>query len=264
MKIKIFIIISISTFFVACKDDDTKPAKQGSKENVSLEQVVVPLNDTNDLDTLMSEIGNAQYVLLGEASHGTQEYYAWRAEITKRLITEKGFNVIGVEGDWPDLYKLNQYINNPSGIHASAEEVLSEMNRWPTWMWANQEVAALGEWLKQHNQTSGTTPVNFYGLDLYSLWPSMNEVLDYLEAVDPASADYARSSISCFAPYQQQDEFAYAQAKEGGTVDCADELAKLLEVVQQKAQRDPNDEAAFNALQNAVVAVNGERYIQRL
>lgn len=94
---------------------------------------------------MIEEIGEARYVLLGEASHGNSEYYTWRAEISKRLIQEKGFTIIAVEGDWPDLYRLNQYIKGSSAYGSSAEEVLQQLDRWPTWMWANQEIAEFSE-----------------------------------------------------------------------------------------------------------------------
>src|SRR5919206_1863024 len=111
-----------------------------------------PLDDVNDLDPLMDRIGDARFVLLGEASHGTAEYYTWRAEITKRLITEKGFSFIAVEGDWPDCYRVNRYVKGMTNSGSSAYEVLHSFSRWPTWMWANSEIVDLIEWLRSHNK----------------------------------------------------------------------------------------------------------------
>src|SRR5688500_11121530 len=108
----------------------------------------LPLNETYDLDPLMDYIGDAKYVLLGEASHGTHEYYTWRAKISQRLIKEKGFSFIAVEGDWPDCYRLNRYIKNYHDSGESVRDVLNTFNRWPTWMWGNWEIAAFSEWLK--------------------------------------------------------------------------------------------------------------------
>src|SRR4051794_14441341 len=139
----------------------------------------LPLEDSSHLDPLMERIGDVRIVMLGEASHGTHEYYTWRSHITKRLITEKGFSFIAVEGDWPDCYGLNRYIKGYAGA-GSAVEVLKSFDRWPTWMWANWEISALTEWLKKHNTTvANEQKVGFYGLDVYSLWESMDAVIAY-------------------------------------------------------------------------------------
>src|SRR5690242_4505095 len=110
-----------------------------------------PLRSAADLDPLIDRIGDAHFVLLGEASHGTHEYYAWRAELSKRLIREKGFSFIAVEGDWPDCYRVNRYVKGFEKSGDSAQEVLHAFERWPTWMWANREIVALTEWLRQYN-----------------------------------------------------------------------------------------------------------------
>src|SRR5687767_11378270 len=111
----------------------------------------LPLESESDLDPLLNEIGEARYVLLGEASHGTSEYYVWRAAISRRLIQEKGFSFVGVEGDWPDCYAVNQYVKGSPRAGESAREVLRAFERWPTWMWANWEIVAFAEWLRRHN-----------------------------------------------------------------------------------------------------------------
>jgi erythromycin esterase len=108
-------------------------------------------NTDADLDPFIERVGDAHYVLLGEASHGTSDFYTWRAEITKRLITEKGFSFMAVEGDWPDCYRVNRYIKGMVNSGSSAYEVLHAFNRWPTWMWANKEIVDLVEWLRSHN-----------------------------------------------------------------------------------------------------------------
>ena len=110
-----------------------------------------PLENMEDLDPLMDYIGDAKYVLLGEASHGTHEYYTWRAKITQRLIQEKGFAFVGVEGDWPDCYRLNRFAKGYTNSGKDIYEVLKDFNRWPTWMWANWEIAAFIDWLKAYN-----------------------------------------------------------------------------------------------------------------
>ena len=110
-----------------------------------------PLRSPDDLGPLLDHIGDARYVLLGEASHGTHEYYTWRAAISRRLIEEKGFSFLAVEGDWPDCFRVNRYVKGHEGAGGSAREVLHAFDRWPTWMWANEEVVELAEWLRRHN-----------------------------------------------------------------------------------------------------------------
>jgi erythromycin esterase len=241
----------------ACSSADEVNDLQKGQEFEVLQQASHPLENEQDLDVLLNEVGNAQYVLLGEASHGTAEYYTWRAAITRRLIEEKGFTLVAVEGDWPAMYRLNQYIRGAAGAGANARAVMQEFDRWPTWMWANEEVAELAEWLRTYNQTQPQgQQAGFYGLDVYSLWDSMEEVISYLDRVDPSKAQAARAALQCFAPYNR-DEQAYASATLDEKKSCADELARMMEAVQATAG---DDEAAFNASQNALVAVNAERY----
>src|SRR5437879_5699646 len=141
-----------------------------------------------DLDPLLERIGNARVVLLGEASHGTHEFYTWRAALTRRLIEEKGFNFVAVEGDWPDCYRVNRFVKGYPGSAATAELALSTFRRWPTWMWANREVQELIGWMEWYNQgRPEDDKVGFYGLDVYSLWDSLRGVMRYLkEQGDPA------------------------------------------------------------------------------
>ena len=152
-------------------------------------RMALPLNQSADLDPLLERIGEAHYVLLGEASHGTSDYYQWRARISRRLIREKGFSFIAVEGDWPDCYRVNRYVKRLPDSGTDAREVLDDFDRWPTWMWANEEVVALAEWLRRHN--AGRTEdrkVGFFGLDVYSLWESLYAVLGYLQQGRPIGA----------------------------------------------------------------------------
>ena len=137
-----------------------------------------PLRETGDLDPLLDRIGDARRVLLGEASHGTSEYYTWRARLSERLIREKGFSFIAVEGDWPDCYEVNRYVKGYRDSGVNAHEVLRVFERWPTWMWANEEIAELAEWLRHHNdELPQEERVGFYGLDVYSLRESMEAVI---------------------------------------------------------------------------------------
>ncbi len=157
-----------------------------------------PLRGSWDLNPLVEWIGDARFVLLGEASHGTAEYYAWRSEISRRLITEKGFQFIAVEGDWPSCDRLDGYIKGQGD--GDAEETLQAFDRWPSWMWANEEIAALADWLKDHNR-GRSDQVGFHGLDVYSLWDSLYAVIGYLRRVNPGAVQSARRAFRCFEPY---------------------------------------------------------------
>lgn len=232
----------------------------------ALRQAALPLRSRSDLDPLLAAIGKASYVLLGEASHGTHEFYRWRAEITKRLILDGRCAFIAVEGDWPDCYKLNRYVKGYTDCGDSAEQVLRAFDRWPTWMWANREVAEFAEWLKTHND--GLAPgkrVGFYGLDVYSLWDSMEAVVSYLETVDPAFAQEARRAYLCFEPYGG-DPQAYARATAMVPATCEDEAVAVLRRLRSKAPeyRDDGPEAYYNAEQNALIAQGAERYYRAM
>src|SRR5204862_6214366 len=121
------------------------------------------LANSHDLDPLLQRIGQSKYVLLGEASHGTHEYYTWRSAISKRLIMEKGFSFIAMEGDWPDCYNINRYVKGYQDAGTTAVDVLKKFKRWPTWMWANWEVAALMEWMREYNRSrSADKRIGFY------------------------------------------------------------------------------------------------------
>src|SRR3954462_13659969 len=160
-------------------------ARTSQDERGDLNQQILtlsfPLEDADDLDPFLERVGDARYVLLGEASHGTHEYYLWRARISRRLIDEKGFRFIAVEGDWPDCSQVNRYVQGEFE-NTHAEDVLRGFARWPTWMWANWEIVALAEWMRLHNEgRPEDEKVGFYGLDVYSLWESLYAVTGYLK-----------------------------------------------------------------------------------
>ncbi|HEY0042019.1 MAG TPA: erythromycin esterase family protein [Flavisolibacter sp.] len=218
------------------------------------------LNSAMDLDALIEDIGDRPVVMLGEASHGTHEYYTWRAAISRRLIQEKGFNFIAVEGDWPDCYKINRFVKGYQDAGNSIREVLETFDRWPTWMWANWEVAALAEWMREHNQAvANEKKVGFYGLDVYSLWDSMYAMMDYLEKEDPQTAQTVKQAMQCFEPFQENEqEYARYSLTEHS---CRDKVLTLLREIRSKAQfLDGDREAGFNTEQNALIAVNAEKY----
>jgi erythromycin esterase-like protein len=224
-----------------------------------------PLNDFNDLDMLMDEIGDARLVLLGEASHGTSQFYRWRARISQRLIEEKAFSFVSVEGDWPDCYQANRYALSRPDAGGNARQVLTDFKRWPTWMWANWEVAAFLEWLRRHNENLPEKQrAGFYGLDVYSLWESMESILGYLDQKDPEAARAARRAYACFEPYGG-DEQRYAWSTRMVPESCEDEVIDLLMQLRRRTKLFEQDrEGAFSAEQNALVMVNAEHYYRAM
>ncbi|MFL5811425.1 MAG: erythromycin esterase family protein [Flavisolibacter sp.] len=222
------------------------------------------LNSSKDLDALIADLDDRPIVMLGEASHGTHEFYTWRTAITKRLIQEKGFNFIAVEGDWPDCYKINRYIKGYADAGQDSKEVLMNFDRWPTWMWANWEIAALAEWLKDYNKNlSAENKIGFYGLDVYSLWDSMREMMIYLEKEDPQAAQSVKKAIQCFEPYEENEHlYARYSLTEHS---CRDKVVALLKEIRLKAKHlDGEREAGFNTEQNALIAVNAEKYYRSM
>jgi len=229
-------------------------------------EIALPLETHEDLDALLERIGDAHYLLLGEASHGTAEYYNWRRRITQRLIREKGFSFIAVEGDWPDCYRVNRYVRGMADAGGSAREVLHAFARWPSWMWANVEVVELVEWLRRWNQDRPETQrVGFYGLDVYSLWGSMHAVLAYLDRVDGSAAIAARRAFKCFEPYHE-DVQDYARSTVWVPDSCESEVVSMLAELRRRRRSYQHDgrEEYFNAEQNALVAKNAERYYRTM
>jgi erythromycin esterase-like protein len=231
-----------------------------------VKRIARPLADDADLDPLLEQIGDARFVLLGEATHGTSEFYSWRDRLSRRLIAERGFSFVGVEGDWPDCQRVNRWVKGLDRDAARATDVLHSFDRWPTWMWANREVAAFAEWLREHNRAlPSERMVGFYGLDVYSLWDSMRAVVAYLERVDPAAAQAARRAYSCFDPYHD-DEHEYARATALVPTSCEDEATAMLRALRSSAPayREDGRDAYFDAEQNALIARNAELYYRTM
>jgi len=221
-----------------------------------------PLVDVADLDPLMERCGDAAFVLLGEASHGTADYYRWRAEITKRLVAQGGFSFIAVEGDWPHCAAVNRWVKGRAAHHRDARAVLGEFGRWPTWMWANEEVAEFIGWLRDHNQRTGHD-VGFYGLDVYSLWDSLRIVLEYLQERRPEAVEAAIAAARCFEPYHE-DPQRYAWATRMVPTSCEDEVLELLGEIHRRPVDDHDPEAELDAVQNAEVLAGAEQYYRAM
>ena len=224
-----------------------------------------------DYERLLEVIGDAQFVLLGEASHGTHEFYQARAEITKRLIQDKGFQAIAVEADWPDAYRVNRYIRGQSD-DSTPNDALSGFRRFPAWMWRNTDVVDFVGWLRAYNDAhpQDNRKAGFYGLDLYSLHTSLEAVLNYLDKVDPEAANRARQRYSCFEQFgEEPQEYGYATVF-GTAEPCEKEVMRQLLELQQSApeyaRRDGRMAADdyFYAEQNARLVKNAEQYYRTM
>lgn len=229
------------------------------------------LGEREDYDPLLKLIGEARLVLIGEASHGTHEFYRERAQITKRLIQEKGFTAVTVEADWPDAYRVNRYVKGLSD-DADATDALKGFKRFPAWMWRNADVLDFVGWLRTHNDDlpADTPKVGFYGLDLYSLHTSIEAVLTYLDKIDTDAAQRARNRYACFDHFGK-DEQAYGYASGLGMAEsCEEEVVnQLLEIHRRASEYARRDgrvamDDYFYAWQNARLVMNAERYYRSM
>jgi len=222
-----------------------------------------PLHRRSDLDPLIEKLAPARIVMLGEASHGTSEFYLWRAAISRRLIEEQDFDFIAVEGDWPDCYRVNRYVKAYPQSGERADSVLRGFDRWPTWMWANWEMVAFAEWLRRHNTGRGQR-VGFYGLDVYSLWESLDAIIGHVRRNDPQSLALAEQVFKCFQPYGR-DEQRYAWQTARTHRDCSDAvIGLLLRLAHRRPRFETDPEGDFDTEQNAHVMVNAERYYRTM
>ena len=222
-----------------------------------------------DYDGLLELIGERPFVLIGEASHGTHEFYRERALITRRLIEEKGFAAVAVEADWPDAYRVNRYLHG-APEDADAEEALRGFRRFPTWMWRNAEVLDFVGWLRSHNdRRRDEDRVSFFGLDVYSLFSSVAAVIDYLEKVDPAGAVRARERYACFEQFGGEQDYGRA-ATLGISAGCRRGVVEQLVDLQRNAdsylRRDgfAAEDEQFCAEQNARVVAGAEEYYRAM
>lgn len=230
----------------------------------AIQHYALPFKTDDDLTHIVEAVGNAKIVLLGEASHGTSEFYTVRTALTKKLVEEKDFSLIAVEGDWPSARKVNRYIKGYEDSKTAPGEILSQaFERWPTWMWANEEVAQLIQSLKQLNDARRPKEkVGFYGFDLYSLWESMEEVVHYLEQAAPSNEELqlARNVLNCFEAFNRMPEH-YAISTAHFPETCTNEANKLASSIRAHINHYPSDfEQDLNLKMNALVTRNAEAY----
>lgn len=212
-----------------------------------------------ELGSLLERIGDARVVLLGEASHGTSEFYQMRARITRELIARRGFNLVAVEADWPDARRIDRYVRHLPASPAS----WTPFSRFPAWMWRNRDVADFVEWLRSHNEdVEPERRAGFFGLDLYSLYTSVAAVLEYLERVDPATAAVARERYGCLSPWQHDPAVYGRAALTGRYRSCEPDVVSMLrELLHRQLDYAAHDGTEFlDAIQNARLVADAERY----
>ena len=259
--LRIFINIGMLLCFFCASCFST--SNQIGDEEISLCTNAVELSSSGDLDQLITQCEGSKLVLLGESTHGTAEFYHWRGEISKRLIAEKGFNFIVVEGDWASIYKLNLYVKGISEEFDTAREILETFNRWPEWMWGNMEVERLAEWLKDFNTERPLEDrAGFYGMDVYGQWEAMGQVVRLVEKFIPHALEEVKERFGCFTAYDY-DEWQYAQAVAQGYPACNEQLEWVVELIkgQVESVECPKDrKKLLHAKQSALVVKNSEDF----
>jgi erythromycin esterase-like protein len=232
------------------------------KALATVAQDLPPPEHADAFGSAFAGFGGAELVLLGEATHGTSEFYRARAAISRYLIQNHGFNIIAVEADWPDAQRLDRYMRHLAPEPSRAQAFV----RFPSWMWRNVEVLEFADWLRTENsRRSSADRVEFRGLDLYSLSSSIAAVLAYLDRVDPEAAKEARRRYSCLTPWQGEPSRYGHYATMGGETceqEACDQLIVLLKNRLSYAARD--GEHFFNAAQNARVVRTAERYYRTM
>lgn len=238
-------------------------APAGAGDAAAVRALARPLHTDADLHDLAERIGDARLVLIGEASHGTHEFYAWRDRLTRRLVADHGFGFVAVEGDWPGCRQVHRHVTDAPGAPADPERVLRGYDRWPTWMWSNTAVRDAARWLRAHNAgVPAAERVGFHGLDVYSLHRSMEAVLQWLTEHEPDLADAARAAYACFEPFGS-DPFDYARATRWVPENCEEPVVGVLTALcEQHADHGHAEveEGRFVAEQNAAVVAGAERY----
>jgi erythromycin esterase-like protein len=264
----LLLILLISFLAAGCMSVFQRPAGAATSGAIApVREAALPLTGRDeDYDPLMDLVGDARFVLLGDSTHGTHEFYRERARLTERLIREKGFDAVAIEGDWQDADRVNRYVRGLSG-DSSAEQALASFHDFPGWMWANTDVRDLVEWLRQHNVSRPAAErAGFYGLDLYGVVSSADALTATLDREDPAAGHRARKRYGCFSRYRADIQKYGQDAAVHPSRSCESKAVEQLREVQgwvaaELPQADPGRrEALFSALQDARVVRNGEAY----
>ena len=244
----------------------TSPFISEDSGNIPAESIHT-LNSADDLDLLLNATESRRLVLLGEASHGTAEFYTWRADISRRLIEEKGFRFVAVEGDWPLFTRLNAWVKNKPGSPDSIEEAFEQLDRWPLWMWKNAEFRSFVAWLREHNSALPLQEkVGLYGVDLYAKRRSMQDVSAWLHTRHPYVAHRADEGFQCMLRYPNASAYVRAVAQSGEH--CGEALTEVLNLIEGLPVTGSNQQDVeavylrnwehFNAIQNMLAVINAE------
>ncbi len=261
-KVRLNMIIISALLAISCK---TGNSTRGETLVSYLDSKAIELSSSKDLDNIIENAGDCRFALLGEASHGTHEYYVWRDSISRRLISEKGFSFIAVEGDWASLYEVNRYVKNLDGAAESAEDILRSLERWPEWMWGNAEVLGLIEWIREYNKgLDFEDKVGFYGMDVYDEWNSMTSLLNFLEKHEIEIYHEIKSLYDCFTPYNE-DIRSYLRSINSGQSDCSEKTKAVVDLLLDSRElfEGNSNYEYFYALQNAKVIKNAEKFYRK-
>lgn len=225
--------------------------------NAYLKNRAIPFHSIDDFYSLIKSYKDKKIVMIGESSHGTHEFYEWREKISRELIEKHGFNFIAVEGDWPACHRIHERVQNKN--NADPLDTLSHFSRWPTWMWGNKEMINVMQWLSDWNKEGHN--VGFHGLDVYSLYESIEQVKKVVSKRDPVIIEKVKDFYSCFDPYMHNEK-AYAKSLFHYPEGCAEEVTLALEKILKSNMK--HDEVFFDALQNAKIIRNAEKYYRSM
>ncbi|MCC5914168.1 MAG: erythromycin esterase family protein [Balneolaceae bacterium] len=254
MKRLLTLTISLLLFFTLL------PPVQAQDIPALLEQHAVSFDDDESLIALIESISDERLVLMGEASHGTSEFYKARAALSKELVKNHGFNYIAVEGDWPSFARINAYVKQKPNAPADIDEAMEAIDRWPLWMWKNQEVKELVEWLYEFNaDLEPSERVGLYGIDVYDNLSAMDDVLEWVQEMDGEKGRAASSAYSCMTRYPDPGDYIRMVAQSGE--DCSEDMEEVLEIVRSlEHHRDASRWEFFRAEHGAKVAINAEKH----
>jgi erythromycin esterase len=276
MNIKGYLVIIFVLLLSSCKcaGNDSRAyktktsqlAKNSDIHSLTSLQLVelksVSFESDTDVEQFFLDIPDRRIILLGESTHGTSQYYKFRDALTRKLIEERNISFIAVEGDWPTIFKLNKYVKGLDSKSQSAKDILKTFSRWPQWMWANQEVAQLAEWLKSYNASKPEKEkVGFYGMDVYGQWDAMDAMLEKVEIYFPLLYERVLKKANCFAT-DDRDVWRYAHEAVANGISCVTELEKIVSLIKDAGADTKKVEpyVLFNILQNAKVFKNAEAF----
>lgn len=269
----IVILLSVLTLFglVLVLFPSESTPKHYSTENYNedlqlLSEIITDLQTEQDLDDIVAQTKEKKFVLLGESSHGTSEYYQWRARISKRLISENNFSYIAIEGDWPNIYEVNKYVKVMDNSASTAQEALGTLNRWPPWMWNNEEFLELVEWVREHNEKLPSNKrVGIYGMDMQDLSSAIEKKKEILRRINPELKERIKQDLTCIEEYDG-DIQEYAQAYLSEDISCEENIENILNEFKNTYSENEifNSEDIFKTYKNILAIKYAEEYARKL